>query len=272
MAPRRQQQTRGNSKSRPRATRARTPPTLSVDDFNEDEEEDDDEIAADHALALFLRRVPSGADHWVCMALTNHGDHIVQDRSAPEAKNRPVELANDTVAICSKWAAAEGKQTRFRCTWQAGDRVLASHQWTCGDGDPSALDGTVESFLAQQQRHAETNHRLHLEGFQLVAEAQKTLLASAMRRIEALERDNEMLRERLRKIGDIDADIAVQTVAAELEQKTRTVDILEHKVLPVVQAVLMQKLQQQMVAPAAAAAPANDAGAALPPTGGDATH
>lgn len=248
--------TRGNSKSRKRAA-SRVAPTPSPEVWDEDDEDDDDEdeeIATDHALVLFLRRPPTSADHWVCVAQTAHGEQIVQDRSALEARTRPVELANATIAACERWAAAEGRQTRFRCQWQAGDRVLASHQWSVGDHDPSVLDGTVESLLAQQQRHAETNQRLHIEGFQLVAEAQRTLLASAMRRIEALEKDNEALRERLRKVGDVDADIAVQTVAAELEAKTRTVDILEHKVLPIVQAVFMQKMQQQLTAATPAAA------------------
>lgn len=258
MAPKRKRSptTRANSKSAPRSRVKLTAAANDYDDDDDDDEEPADEIATDHALALFLRRAPASADHWVCVAYTSSGEQIVQDRSTPEARARPVELANDTYAQCVRWATAEGRQTRFRCTWQAGDRVLAAHQWTCGEGDPSALDGTVESLLSQQQRHAETLHRIHLEGYQLQNEAQKQLLASAMRRIDALEKDNELLRERLRKAGDVDADIAVQTVAADLEQRTRTADILEHKVLPVVQAVLMRRLAGMDAAPPAAPAPA----------------
>ena len=219
--------TRDSSKSPARA--ARKTPRLTAPPLDDDDDDDDDddaasEIATDRALALFLRRPPAVADHWVCAAYTAAGEQIVQDRSTAETRARPVELANDTFAACQRWAASEGRQTRFRIMWMASDRVLASHQWTCGDGDPSALDGTVESFLSQQQRHSETNHRLHLEGFQLVAEAQRTLLASAMRRIDSLESKNELLREKLRKANDVDADIAVQQVAADLESRVRATD------------------------------------------------
>lgn len=239
----------------------RVAPTLSAEAEDEDDSDDDDdddgEIATDHALALFLRRPPTSADHWVCVAYTAAGEQVVQDRSALEARTRPVDLANETYAACQRWATAEGRKTRFRVTWQAADRVLASHQWTSGEGDPSALDGTVESFLSQQQRHAETQHRLHHEGFSMVQDAWKQLLAASMKRIEALERDNETLRDRLRKAGDVEADIAVQQVAAELEQRNRTADILEHKVLPIAQALILRRLAGDDQPPPSAAPAAN---------------
>lgn len=212
-----------------------------TDDDDDDETEDDDTPSTDEALTLFLRRPPSAADHVLVTAFTNTGDQVIQDRIATEARKAPAELANMVMDQCERFARAEGREIRFRATWQQSDRVLASHQWRCGEGDPTTrLDGTVESFLSQQQRHDETNQRLHHEGFAMLQEGWRGLLSVANKRIEALERDNEALRERLRKVGDVDAEIAVQQVAADLEARSRTADILEHKLLPVVTAMVLK--------------------------------
>lgn len=219
-----------------------------LDDLDDDTtaaisvDENDDAISQDTALTLFFRRPPAIADHVVVIAITPQGEQIVQDRSAQEARREPATLANAVLDACSRWAAAEGRQTRFRCLWQAGDRVVASHQIVCGDGDPTALDGTVDSFLAQQQRHQETQTRLHHEGFAMVQDAWRSMLSGAMKRIEALERDNEQLRDRLKKAGDVDAEVTYSTVAAEIEQRQRLTEIMESRLMPIAQALLAKQL------------------------------
>jgi hypothetical protein len=211
----------------------------------EDESEQAETISQDHALTLFFRSPPSGVDHAVVMAYSagnDNGGQIVEDRSTSEISKDPARHANAVALACARWAQSEARQTRFRVTWQAGDRVLASHQLVCGDGDPTALDGTVDSFLSQQQRHSEVQHRLHHEGFSMVQDAWKQLLSGAMKRIEALERDNESLRERLRKAGDVEAEILTAQVAADLDQRVRTTDIVESRLLPIVQALVTKHL------------------------------
>lgn len=256
-APKRKQSSRIPVKSQSRSTStAPKPPRRRVIDPDELEELEDDDahveaISQDHALTLFFRRPPAGADHVIVVAHTPAGDQIVEDRSTSEVIKDPARHANAVSNACTRWAQTEGRQTRFRATWHAGDRVLASHQLVCGEGDPSALDGTVESFLSQQQRHSEVDHRLHHEGFSMVQDAWQKLLAGSMKRIDALERDNESLRERLRKAGDVEAEILTAQAVADIDQRARTTDIVESRLMPIVQQLLVKHL-------GSGPAPAND--------------
>ena len=195
----------------------------------------------DRSLTLFFRHPPQGADHFLVYASTPHGETLVQDRMISELDN-PAATADLVLDNCTRWAAAEGQQTRFRILWQHSDRLLASYQMVCGTGDATQLDGSVNSFMMQHQRHAEVRERISHQGFELVQEAWRTLQSSSMERIIALERDNAALRERLKKAGDVEAEIAYSTVAAEIEQKQRTTEILESRLMPILQGVLMQKL------------------------------
>lgn len=210
----------------------------------------EDEIATDEALALFFRRPPTAADHVVVTTTTPAGDQIVQDRTAAEASRAPIGFANTVTAACEKYARAEGRELRFRAIWMAGDRVLASHQWRAGEGDPTALDGTVDSFMAQQQRHMEDLHRLYIDGFQLQQSTQAETMTALRAELADLRKDNESLRDRLRKAGDVDAEIAIQTTAAELESRSRQADLLEHKLIPLIEHIVVKKLE----APSAPAA------------------
>lgn len=203
------------------------------------------------------------------IAHTPNGDQIVEDRSASEITKDAARHANTVASSCERWAQTEGRQTRFRVTWQAGDRVLASHQLACGDGDPTALDGTVDSFLSQQQRHSEVQHRLHHEGFSMVQDAWKQLLAGSMKRIEALERDNESLRDRLRKAGDVEAEILTAQVAADLEQRVRTTEIVESRLLPIIQQLVVRHLGVGADAPVTGADAGKIEAALRQVTGGD---
>lgn len=235
----RHQKTRASSKLQAR--------TVAADD---DDEDDEDELASDEALALFLKRPPLGADRFTVIALSASGDQTVQDRPAAECKRAYVQVANSTVSACERWANAEGREVRFRAAWQQGDRVLATHQWRAGQGDPRALDGTVESFLAQQQRHTENKEQLYTEAFTLLQDGWKTLLGAQNRRIEGLEKDNGELRDRLRKVDDVGTEIALEQARADLEARGRTADILEQRVLPVVQALVVQQAQKAMASAA----------------------
>lgn len=235
---------------------------IDPDDLDELEElepvaaANDNAISHDHQLTLFFRTPPGGADHVVVTALNAGGDQIVEDRSTTEIAKSPAQHANAVATACARWAHTEGRQTRFRVTWQAGDRVLASHQLVYGDVDPTMLDGTVESFLSQQQRHAEVGHRLHHEGFSMVQDAWKQLLSGAMRRIDALEKDNEQLRDRLRKAGDVEAEILVAQAAADIEQRSKTSEIVESRLLPILQHLIQKQL--------GVSTPANENGSADP--------
>lgn len=230
-------------------SKARPTPALEIENAPQP-------LAMDEALALFLRRPPAAADRVIVLASTSAGEEIVQDRSAAEARSGAVELANDIMTVCERWARTEGRVTRFRGQWHAGDRVLASHQWQCGEGSPTALDGTVDSFLQQQQRHAETQHRLHHEGFAMVQDSWKQLLSMAMRRIESLEKDLAEARDRLRKSNDVDAELAITATVADIEAKQGTRKLIEERVIPILLPVAAQILKHAANgAPAAGAKP-----------------
>lgn len=254
MAPKR----KTNRRQTPVKQRSTTPRKrtriVDPDDYDLEEIEDDAAAAApidqldepghdlDRALTLFVRRPPTGADHIAVWATTMHGDQLIQDRLASEAREDPTGTANLILDSARQWATVEGRRTMFRILWQAGDRTLGAYQLACGTGDSNQLDGSVNSFLSQQQRHAEVQHRLQHQGFELAQDAWARLQSASMQRIEALEKDNAALRERLRKAGDIDAEIAFSTVAADLEQRARRTEIFEARVLPMVQQLIMAKL------------------------------
>ena len=182
---------------------------------------------------------------------------IVQDRTATEAKRGPNAIAAQITIACERWAQSERRIVRFRASWLRGDKVLATHAWECGEGGTQQqLDGSVSSFLQQQQLFAQAQHKLHLEGFEMVQEGWQKLLTLQNKRIEALERDNQELRDKLRRVDDTGTEMAIESVRAEIEQRGRTTDLIEKRVLPLVQAIAMQKLQAGAAA-AIGAAPVN---------------
>ena len=214
-------------------------------------DDDDDELEVASALRMFLRRPPTGADHAVVTASTPQGDQVVRDCSIVLVRTDASGVATDCADACDRWARAEGREVRFRVQWLDGERVLGTHQWRVGEGDPQALDGTVESFLTQQQRHAETQHRLYHDGYEMVQEGWRTLLKAANERIKSLEADNAELRDRLRKVDDVSSEIALASAQADLDARGRTADILEQRLLPMAQALLLQQAQR----PPSAASP-----------------
>jgi len=253
--PQQQTNSRSNRKSvselRP-ATRTPTPTNGSQDDADEDDE------VVDEDLVGFLSSPPAIADHVLVIAAGAGGDQIVQDRSATETKKQANAIAAQIWIACERWAQSERRLVRFRASWMRGDKVLATHAWQCGeDSGAPQLDGSVSSFLQQQQLFAQAQHKLHLEGFEMVQESWKSLLTLQNKRIEALEKDNAELRDRLRKLDDVGSELQIEAQRAELEQRGRTADILEKKVLPLAQALVVRQIQGSAAAAAPAAVPAN---------------
>jgi len=242
---------RKSASARPPQTRTAIPTNGSQQDDSEDDEVDD--------LHAFLSDPPAVADHVLVVAASPSGDAIVQDRTATECKRNPDAIAAATTIACEHWAHSERRIVRFRAVWMRGEKVLATHAWECGEssGDKQQLDGSVSSFLQQQQLFAQAQHKLHLEGFEMVQEGWQKLLTLQNKRIEALERDNQELRDKLRKLDDVSSEIASEQIRAEIASRSRTVDLLESRVLPIVQAVAAKHLQAQNSAPAPAAVPSN---------------
>jgi len=225
------------------------------DDYDEERDESesgDEEVLIDTDLLRWVQRIPLGADHLIVLATSLGGsDVLLQDRSAQEAKREPEQLTIAISNACERWARSERKKVRFRACWQRGDKTLSTHSWELGDSEvPShELDGSVQSFLIEQQRQQHQTHKLHLEGFEMVQESWRSLLGLQNKRIEALERDNAELRDRLRKLDDVQSEIAAEHARAEVEDRGRSLEILEKRLLPVVQAFALKQAQQAQPQP-----------------------
>jgi hypothetical protein len=262
MAPKRNKQARISPSPRSKISpQRRSAAAADSDDDDDDDDDEPNELPRDEALVLFFKRPPSAADHVVIVATTQAGEQIVQDRTTPEVRKAPIQFCNHVLTACERTARADNRELRFRATWQSGDRVLASYAWRCGEGDPTALDGTVDSFLRQQQQHGETIHRLALEGLPMLQDGWQKLLASAFKRIDALEKLLYETQDRLRKAGDVEAEILMAHTASDLESRTRTATIVEERLLPLLQHLVLKAASDSTPKPAP---PASVLGAAAP--------
>lgn len=233
------------TKRKPPIAAARRRPPPSTPDSSESPARERRELPTDEALALFFRRAPREADRLVVTAHSHKGQHIVQDVSTSDVAEGATRFANAVVELTKRWAIAEGHETRFLATWCAGARVLGSYQWACGDGRPP-LDGSALSQVVQSQSHAEVMHRLYADNFERLSESWQREDAKKGKRIDALEKELDGLRERLRRTDDLDATLATQQVEADLEQRARTQAILEERVLPILEGIAVRALSQQL--------------------------
>lgn len=240
------------SKSKKPAARALPPSASTGGERPEDSDaSESSEPILDEALLAFISTPALGADHLLVLALSPAGDAVIQNRQATEARRIPEPLAISIAASCERHAAIERRAVRFRAAWMRNDKTLATYAWECGSGKAEReLDGTVQSFLIDQQSNAREMHKLQIESFEMVQEGWKALHALQNKRIESLERENSELRDRLRKLDDVSTEIAIEQMRADLEQRGKTVDLVEKRVLPIVQAFAVRKLQEQSAAPA----------------------
>lgn len=229
-----------------------TPPQPTLTAGSPPENENGLEPAVE-AIADFLGSPPAAADRVVIIAVSPAGDQVVQERSTAETKRSPDHISAQVAVACERWADAERRSVRFRAAWMRGERVLASTVWQFGASDSTGheLDGSVTSFLVQQQQFALAQHKLQLESFEMVQDGWSRLFAVQNKRIEALERDNQELRDRLRKLDDVGSEIAIETARADIEARGRTADLIEKRVLPIAQAVIAQRMAAEQSAPRA---------------------
>lgn len=213
----------------------------------------------DPGLLEFLSSPPLGAEHVEVLS----GETVVQQRQKAEVARDPARMAELIASQCERWAASERRAVRFAVRWCRDERALATQTIERGGGDAIELNGSVQSFLAQQQRNGLDQHKLYLESFEMVQDSWRAILSIANKRNEALERENSELRERLRKADDVGTELALETARAELEARGRTADILEKRVLPIAEAIAIQKIREA-AAGALPKSPQASAAAAVP--------
>ena len=230
------------------AARAPQPPAL-IAGAQSDDSDAESELLVDEALLSFISTPALGADHLLVLALNPAGDAVIQNRQAQEARRVPEALTISIAASCERHAAIERRAVRFRASWMRNDKTLATYAWECGSGKAEReLDGTVQSFLIDQQSNAREMHKLQIESFEMVQEGWKSLHSLQNKRIESLERENAELRDRLRKLDDVQTELAIEQMRADVEQRGKTLGMLENRVLPLVQAVVVKQLQDSAAA------------------------
>lgn len=211
------------------------------------------EATADDSLIVFVGAPPANADRLVVIASGAAGEQLLQDRTAAECKREPHFVAEQISVACERWAIVEGRLVRFRASWMRGEKSCATHAWQAGsnEDDQQVLDGSVMSVLVQLQRVFDAQaqsivneRKLSLEKDEMVKDSWQLLFSVQNQRITALEKDNDGLRDRLRKLDDVGTELALENARADIEQRGRTADLLEKRVLPIAQAFLAQKMQE----------------------------
>lgn len=244
-----------------------TTPTISTagepSDGSVEQQEPDDE------LAEFLAAPPSAAEMLHVVAAGPAGDSVVQVRTRKEVAADVDHIAARITAACERWASSERRLVRFRASWLRGEKLLATHTFEHGtqQSDSPVLDGTAQSFLVQMQHAQLARDKLFIESLETMSRANeltqdswKSLLNIANKRNDALETENDKLRERLRKSDDVGNEIAIEAARADIEARGRTAELIEKRVLPLAQALVVQKLQEAGAAAAAAVSTAASGG------------
>jgi ribosome-binding ATPase YchF (GTP1/OBG family) len=240
------------SKRKPPA-KLKLTPASTLGAPRDDSESDDSDPSDDDELSEFLASPPTAADVLHVVAASASGDAIVQTRQRKEVLADVDAIAERITKACERWASSERRLVRFRASWQRGERILATHAFEYGEAVSNApvLDGSAQSFLVQMQHAQLERDKLFIESLEAVqrqneisTDSWKSLLNIANKRNEALEHENDKLRERLRKSDDVGNEIAIESARAEIEARGRTADLLEKRLLPIAQAFVAQKLQE----------------------------
>jgi regulator of replication initiation timing len=233
----------------------------STNGAQRDDSNDDDSDPSDEELSEFLAAPPTAADVLHVFAASPSGDAIVQTRQRKEVLGDVDGMAERITKACERWASSERRLVRFRASWQRGERILATHTFEYGEAVSNApmLDGSAQSFLVQMQHAQLERDKLFIESLEAVqrqneitTDSWKSLLNIANKRNEALESENDKLRERLRKADDVGSEIAIEAARAEIEARGRTADLIEKRLMPIAQALVVQKLNETAAAVGAA--------------------
>jgi hypothetical protein len=200
--------------------------------------------ALDAGLELFLRRPPLAADHLVVTMVGFDRLDVVADTSKSEVLELGAELADQLILSTKSLALNERKECRFRATWQQSDRVLGSYAWRAGEPDIAPeLDGSMQSMLAQNQRHLETLMRAVGDESARIQRASESKDKAYEKRIAGLEdlvaRQADEIRRLRENTGD--GDLAREELAAHLESKARTQEIFLQRLLPIAEALLLKQ-------------------------------
>jgi hypothetical protein len=119
-----------------------------------------------------------------------------------------------------------GRECRYSLKWldSDGSTVLAM-SWRAGDGLNLNLDGTIESQLAQLQRHLEVMAKQSAQGTNTLLEHYQEALSAAQLRIKSLEEVRDAFE--LQRLEQIAETPITPTEDNQLDKLAKTLEGLE---------------------------------------------
>lgn len=142
--------------------------------------------------------------------------------SGAEQMGREIYMQTD------QWAETSQRECTFVAQHLDGSQtVIGSTTWKIGGllTNDVKLNGEVSSFMAQQQAHVHAVLSMHLQGFETLNRANRTIIELQAKRIAELERDRDQLRKQLDKRPEASSEdaltnqIAIEQMQAEGELK-----------------------------------------------------
>lgn len=133
------------------------------------------------------------------------------------------EFALDLVNAAEDHAQGIGRECRYSLKWLDADgATVIAMTWRAGEGLNLNLDGTVESQLAQLQRHTESMAKQSAQGMSTLLEHYQEALQAAQCRIKALEEVRDAFElERLAKAAEAGND--AQSEESQMDKLAKTI-------------------------------------------------
>jgi len=137
------------------------------------------------------------------------------------------DFALDIVNAAEDHAQGIGRECRYSLKWldSDGSTVLAM-SWRAGDGLNLNLDGTIESQLAQLQRHLEVMAKQSAQGVNTLLEHYQEALSAAQLRIKSLEEVRDAFElQRLEQLAE--TPTAAVPEESQLDKLAKTIEGLD---------------------------------------------
>ena len=193
-------------------------------------------------IARFLKEIPSDAQQLLVVA-SGHVETVLLELSADDVVGRSAhELAVQIWESSRDYAESMDRECRFAARWLARERPVAQIVWRAGEGDLDVqLDGTLDSLLAQNQRHLETTHQMMYDLVQNQAGAWNKITAGLLGRIQQLEEERSRENRELERAKS--AAKAALEAGSEGERQERLLKLAESVLGPLVQRALSDGLK-----------------------------
>jgi hypothetical protein len=134
------------------------------------------------------------------------------------------EFATDLVQAAEDHAQGIGRECRYALRWLDDEgATIVAMVWRAGEGLNMNLDGTVESQLAQLQRHTEAMAKLSAQGVSTLLEHYQEALSAQQARIRSLEEVRDAFElERLARAAEVGTPTV--TEESQLDKLIKTID------------------------------------------------